>query len=50
MEDFLSSIAPGKLANFTVLAQNPDTVAPEQLNGTEVLGSVYAGRWFPAPR
>ncbi|MGZ5364925.1 MAG: hypothetical protein ACXWZR_13730 [Mycobacterium sp.] len=42
--------APGKLANFTVLAQDPYTVAPEQLNRIDVLGSVYAGRWFPAQR
>jgi predicted amidohydrolase YtcJ len=48
MEGELGSIAPGKLANFTVLGQNPYTVAPEQLNKIVVLGSVYAGRWFPA--
>jgi hypothetical protein len=36
------------LANFTVLAQNLYTVAPEQLNRIGVAGtSVYAGRWFP---
>ncbi|MGZ5396763.1 MAG: hypothetical protein ACXWEI_15310 [Mycobacterium sp.] len=29
--------APGKLANFTVLAQDPYTVAPEQLNRIDVL-------------
>ena len=48
MEDELGSIAPGKLANFTVLAQDPYLVAPEQLNTIDVVGSVYAGRWFPA--
>jgi len=47
MEDRLGSIATGKVANFTVLGEDPYTVEPERLNEIEVLGTVYEGRWFP---
>jgi predicted amidohydrolase YtcJ len=47
MEDELGSITPGKLANFTVLAEDPYTVEPLELNSIPVLGTVYEGRWFP---
>jgi hypothetical protein len=47
MEDELGSISPGKLANFTVLAEDPYAVEPERLDGIAVLGTVYEGRWFP---
>lgn len=49
MEDELGSITPGKLANFTVLGEDPYAVAPENLNRIAVLGTVYEGRWFPQP-
>ena len=48
MEDELGSIAAGKLANFTILGQDPYAVDPAKLNQIPVLGTVYAGRWFPA--
>jgi predicted amidohydrolase YtcJ len=48
MDDELGSIAPGKLANFTVLADDPYAVEPTQLDKIPVLGTVYEGRWFPA--
>ena len=48
MEDQLGSITPGKLANFSVLAEDPYTVEPTRLNEIPVLGTVYEGRWFPA--
>ena len=48
MEHELGSIAAGKLANFTVLGEDPYAVNPEVLNQISVLGTVYAGRWFPA--
>jgi predicted amidohydrolase YtcJ len=48
MEDELGSIAPGKLANFTILGMDPYTVDPGQLDQIPVLGTVYEGRWFPA--
>jgi predicted amidohydrolase YtcJ len=48
MEDELGTIAAGKAANFTVLAEDPYDVDPARLNEIAVLGSVYGGRWFPA--
>jgi len=50
MEDELGSISPGKLANLTVLADDPYTVEPERLDTIAVLGTVYEGRWFPVRR
>jgi predicted amidohydrolase YtcJ len=47
LEDHLGSISPGKLANFTVLADSPYDVDPSELNEIPVLGTVYEGRWFP---
>ena len=47
MEHELGSIAPGKLANFTVLAEDPYTVEPERLGDIDVLATVYGGRPFP---
>ena len=47
MEDHLGSIAPGKLANFTMLGDDPYAVDPADLNQIPVLGTVYEGRWFP---
>lgn len=47
LENELGSATAGKAANFTVLAQDPYTVDPAMLGDIEVLGTVYAGRWFP---
>jgi len=47
MEDELGSITPGKLANFTVLGEDPYAVEPARLHQIAVLGTVYEGRWFP---
>src|SRR5258708_37464603 len=49
MEHELGSIAAGKLANFTVLGEDPYAVEPLPLNRIPGLGTVYGGRWFPAP-
>ena len=46
-EDTLGSIAPGKTANFTVLEQDPYTVAPEKLKDIPIWGTVFEGRIFP---
>lgn len=46
LERELGSITPGKLANFTVLAQDPYAVDPLRLDDIEVLGTVYEGRTF----
>lgn len=47
MEDELGSIAPGKLANFTVLSEDPYEVDPRDLDKVDVVGVVYEGRWYP---
>jgi predicted amidohydrolase YtcJ len=47
MENELGSIAPGKVANFTVLGEDPYAVDPEQLHRIPVLATVYGGRAFP---
>jgi predicted amidohydrolase YtcJ len=46
-EHDLGSIAPGKIANFTVLADDPRLVEPTDLDKIPVLGTVFEGRWFP---
>lgn len=46
-ENALGSIAPGKIANFTVLEQDPYTVAPEELKDIPIWGTVFEGRLFP---
>ncbi len=49
MENELGSITPGKAATFTVLAEDPYATEPSRLGDIGVLGTVYQGRWFPAP-
>ncbi len=46
-EDRLGSIKPGKIANFTVLEQDPYVVAPMRLKDVPVWGTVFEGRVFP---
>ena len=46
-EHELGSIEVGKVANFTIVDQNPLTVAPLDLDGIAVVGTVFQGRWFP---
>lgn len=46
-EDTLGSIAPGKIANFTILEQDPYAVAPERLKDIPIWGTVFEGRLFP---
>ena len=46
-ENELGSIAPGKIANFTVLEQNPLTVEPMKLKDVPIWGTVFEGRLFP---
>lgn len=50
MEDELGSIVRGKIANFTILAEDPYAVDPARLNRIPVLGTVFEGRWFPATK
>lgn len=48
-EHDLGSIEVGKIANLTVLADDPFTVDPTDLGRIPVQGSVFEGRWFPVP-
>ncbi len=48
-EHDLGSIEVGKIANFTVLADDPYETDPRDFANTRVLGTVFEGRWFPVP-
>lgn len=48
-ENELGSICPGKIANFTVLDQDPLSVDPMKLNDIPIWGTVFEGRIFPIP-
>lgn len=43
----IGSIAPGKIANFTVLEQDPYKVDPKKLKDIPIWGTVFEGRLFP---
>ncbi|MDH3641804.1 MAG: amidohydrolase [Gammaproteobacteria bacterium] len=45
--DDVGSIRAGKLADFTVLAEDPLAVAPERLKDIVILATVFEGRPFP---
>ncbi len=47
MEQEIGSIAPGKLANFTVLEDNPMTVEPMKLKDIAIWGTVFEGKVCP---
>jgi hypothetical protein len=48
-ENELGSIRPGKIANFTVVDQDPLAVEPMKLNDIPIWGTVFEGRIFPVP-
>jgi predicted amidohydrolase YtcJ len=48
-EQDLGSIEVGKIANFTVLADDPYDHDPTDLGRTRIFGTVFEGRWFPVP-
>jgi predicted amidohydrolase YtcJ len=50
MEDEIGSIAVGKVANFTILDENPYEVSRQQLKDVGVWGTVFEGRVFPVSR
>jgi hypothetical protein len=50
MEKEVGSIVPGKLANFTILADNPLTVDPMKIKDIRVWGTVDEGRVLPVKR
>lgn len=47
LEKEVGSIAPGKLANFTILGDNPLTCDPIQIKDIAVWGTVHEGRMLP---
>jgi hypothetical protein len=47
MEKEAGSIVPGKLANFTILADNPVTIDPVKIKDIRVWGTVQEGRVLP---
>jgi predicted amidohydrolase YtcJ len=47
LEKEMGSIVPGKLANFTILADNPVTCAAAKIKDIAVVGTVHEGRVFP---
>ncbi|WP_245434226.1 amidohydrolase family protein [Pseudolabrys taiwanensis] len=49
-EDQIGSIAPGKIANFTVLEEDPYIVAPEKLKDIPVTATVFEGKVYPVAR
>jgi len=48
VEDKVGSIAPGKYADFAVLAQDPYGVPKEKIRDIKVWGTVFEGKVFPA--
>jgi predicted amidohydrolase YtcJ len=48
MENQIGSIEPGKIADFTVLEQDPYAVDPRELKDIKVWGVVFEGTVFPA--
>ena len=49
-EKDLGSITPGKLADFTILAEDPYAVDRLKLKDIKVWGTMWEGRIFPAPK
>jgi hypothetical protein len=50
LEKEVGSIAPGKLANFTILADNPVTCDPLKIKDIAIWGTVDEGRLLPVKR
>jgi predicted amidohydrolase YtcJ len=50
MENEVGSIVRGKLANFTILGDNPLTCDPEKIKDIPIWGTVHEGRVLPVKR
>ena len=50
MENEVGSIIPGKLANFTILAENPVTCDAAKIKDIAVIGTIHEGHVFPVKR
>lgn len=46
-EDLIGSIQTGKIANFTILEQDPYKVDPTKLKDIPIWGTIFEGRIFP---
>ena len=47
LEDDYGSISEGKLANFTILSENPLTVNPERIKDIDVIATIVEGKHYP---
>ena len=47
MEETLGSIEVGKIANFTILDENPYDVEPDHLKDIDVHATVFEGELYP---
>ena len=47
LEDDYGSISEGKLANFTILSENPLTVNPERIKDIDVISTIVEGKHYP---
>lgn len=50
MDEEMGSIAPGKVANFTVLDDNPLAVDPIKLKDIPIWGTIFEGKVYPAKK
>jgi len=50
LEKDVGSIVPGKLANFTILGDNPVTIDPMRIKDIAVWGTVHEGRVLPVKK
>jgi len=46
LEHKIGSIEAGKIANFTILKQNPFKVEPITIKNIDVLGTVHKGTFY----
>ena len=47
LEDDYGSISEGKLANFTILSENPLTVNRERIKDIDVIATIVEGKHYP---
>ena len=50
MEDDLGSVRAGKIADFTVLSDDPMTVPDDKLRDIEVIATVFSGQPYPVSK